>query len=164
MQCVPSSLMLLAAIFILPESPRFLVRKGKHAQARKILSYVRHLSEDSEYVSLEMEEIKEAIEKQDNPIHLRNGPGGANNTGKGTLQVWRELWWKGNRQRVCIGLSLMFAQNFTGIQGLNFYTPTIFRTIGFEGTKADLLASGILTPPFFGVFRLTARLVMEWQN
>lgn len=27
-------------------------------------------------------------------------------------------------------------------QGMNFYTPTVFRSIGFDGTKVVLLASG----------------------
>ncbi len=61
----------------------------------------------------------------------------------GRFQLWRELLWKGNRQRVLIALGLMFGQNMTGIGGINFYTPTIFRSIGFDGTKADLLASGM---------------------
>jgi hypothetical protein len=58
------------------------------------------------------------------------------------LDLFRELWWKGNRERVVIGLGLMFGQNMTGIQGVNFYTPTIFESIGFGGTKVVLLASG----------------------
>lgn len=159
MQIVPSSLMILASIFVLPESPRFLVRKGKHEQARKVLSYVRHLSTEDEYINAEMDEIEDAIERQDNPPHLtsrqeRDGHGAHEVEGKGVRQVWRELWWKGNRARMLIGLGLMFGQNMTGINGVNFYTPTIFRSIGFEGTRADLLASGVFLPPFLS--RLTA--------
>ena len=41
-----------------------------------------------------------------------------------------------------IGVALMIGQNFTGINGVNFYTPTIFKSIGFSGTKVVLLASG----------------------
>jgi MFS family permease len=137
MQIIPSALLIIAAIFILPESPRFLVKKGKKTQARKNLAWVRKLSSEHELVNREMEEIEEAIRMQDTPpptvVHRHSG---------GKLGLFKELWWKGNRERVLIGLGLMFGQNLTGIQGLNFYTPTVFRSIGFDGTKVVLLASG----------------------
>jgi MFS family permease len=140
MQIVPSTLLILAAIFILPESPRLLVKKNKKLQARKNLAWTRKLSVEHELVNQEMEEIEEAIRMQDTPpvsvVHRHSG---------GKLGLFKELWWKGNRERVLIGLGLMFGQNLTGIQGLNFYTPTVFKSIGFDGTKVVLLASGMLT-------------------
>ncbi len=109
-------------------------------QARKNLAWVRKLSPEHELVSQEMEEIEEAIRMQNTPpptvVHRHSG---------GKLGLFKELWWKGNRERVLIGLSLMFGQNLTGIQGVNFYTPTVFRSIGFDGTKVVLLASGVLS-------------------
>lgn len=137
MQIIPSSLLILASLTILPESPRFLVKKSNSAQARKVLSYVRNLSQEHEYVNLEMEEIEEAIRREENPTPL---------AGRGQGGRWgllRELGWRGNRGRVVIGVGLMIGQNFTGINGVNFYTPTIFRSIGFTGTKVVLLASGL---------------------
>lgn len=133
-QIIPSSLLILASLLILPESPRFLVKKGEEAQARKVLSFVRHLQPEHEYINLEMEEIVEAIQRQDTPLpgHERKRFG-----------LVRELTWKGNRNRVLIGLFLMFGQNLTGINGINFYTPEIFKSIGFSGTKLVLLASGM---------------------
>lgn len=133
MQMVPSSLLLLAAIFILPESPRFLVKKGNKAKARKVLSYVRHLSVEHEYINHEMEEIEFAIEMQERPTARSS---------TGRFGLLKELWWQGNRKRVIIGIGLMFGQNLTGIQGVNFYTPSIFKSIGFDGTRVVLLASG----------------------
>lgn len=135
MQMVPSALLLLAALFILPESPRFLVIKGKTSQARKVLAYVRYLSVEHEYINTEMDEIQEAIQRQSQP--LTSHPASK-------FGLFKELWWKGNRNRVFIGLGLMMGQNLTGINGVNFYTPTIFKSIGFDGTKVTLLASGLL--------------------
>jgi len=37
---------------------------------------------------------------------------------------------------------LMWSSNLTGIQGFNFYTPSIFESVGFDGTTFLLLASG----------------------
>lgn len=137
MQIVPSALLIAAAIFALPESPRFLAKRGKKVQAREVLSYVRNLSMEHEYINLEMEEIEEAIERQDSPSPLPRHE-------HSRFGLFKELWWKGNQIRVFIGLGLMFGQNWTGIQGVNFYTPTIFKSIGFSGTKVGLLASGWL--------------------
>jgi MFS family permease len=145
MQIIPSSLLLLSALFILPESPRFLVRTGKVDQARKVLSYVRHLAPDHSYINTEIEDISFAIEREERP---------SARSSEGRFALWRELWWKGNRVRICIGLGLMFGQNLTGINGVNFYTPTIFKSIGFDGTKVGLLASGLSSavslPPDLG--------------
>lgn len=139
MQMLPSSLLVLAALFVLPESPRFLVKKGKKIQARKVLGYVRNLEVGHEYINLEMEEIEDAIRRQESSS-LRSKTG--------RFSLVKELWWTGNRRRVVIGLGLMFGQNLTGINGVNFYTPTIFRSIGFDGTKVVLLASGSSPTPY----------------
>jgi hypothetical protein len=138
MQIVPSALLILVALFILPESPRLLVKKGNNLQARKNLAWIRKLDPDHELVSREIEEMEDAIRMQDTPpatvVHKHSG---------GKLGLFKELWWKGNRERVLIALGLMFGQNMTAIQGVNFYTPTVFRSIGFSGTKVVLLASGM---------------------
>jgi MFS family permease len=145
MQMVPSFLLVLAALLILPESPRFLVKKDQKNQARKVLGYVRNLDIGHEYINAEMEEIEDAIRRQENPSP-RSKPG--------RFGLVRELWWKGNRRRVVIGLGLMFGQNLTGINGINFYTPTIFRSIGFDGTKVVLLASGASSLSLFACPKL----------
>lgn len=141
MQMVPSSLLVLAALFILPESPRFLVKKGNKIQARKVLGYVRNLEVNHEYINAEMEEIEDAIQRQESASPRSK---------QGKFGIVKELWWKGNRRRVLIGLGLMLGQNATGINGINFYTPTIFRSIGFDGTKVVLLASGLFAAPLPG--------------
>ena len=70
------------------------------------------MSEEDEYINFEMEEIEEAIARQENRPLL---PG--QKRSRFGLDLFRELWWKGNRERVVIGLGLMFGQNMTGIQG-----------------------------------------------
>jgi hypothetical protein len=111
------------ALFILPESPRLLIKQGRKLQARKNLAWARKLDPSDEVVSREMEEIVEAIKMQDMPpltvVHKFGG---------GELGLLKELWWKGNRERVLIALGLMVGQNLTGIQvGLfPYYYVVIF--------------------------------------
>ena len=48
----------------------------------------------------------------------------------------------------------MWFQNFSGINALNYYSPTIIRSIGFSGTSVSLLATGI-----FGLVKAFATLI-----
>lgn len=60
---IPMSLQMLWALilgvglFLLPESPRFFVRKGQMDKARHVLARVRGQPEDSNFVELELNEI-----------------------------------------------------------------------------------------------------------
>lgn len=132
MQLIPGGLIAIAAIFVLPESPRFLIEKGQSDQARKTLAFLRNLPSDHEYVDYEVHEVEKAIERQRNSPH-----------GSGVLQLLKELLWKGNRNRLAFGLFLMWTANLSGVNGVNFYTPSIFESIGFQGTSFLLLASGM---------------------
>jgi hypothetical protein len=56
------SLLQVAFVFFLPESPRFLVSKDRHEEALKILvKFHAEGDEDSEFVKAEMAEIKTAL-------------------------------------------------------------------------------------------------------
>jgi MFS family permease len=131
MQMIPSLLLFLVATFVLPESPRFLAKRGKKAQALKTLAFIRHLPAEHEDIQGELQGIQDAIERQE-----------LSTVAASRFGLIKELGWKGNRNRVAIGLLLMFGQNLTGINAINFYTPTIFKSIGFTGTEILLLASG----------------------
>lgn len=131
MQFIPAALLLVIAIFILPESPRFLVKRGNMPKAIKTLAHIRHLPEDDENIILEIDTIQEAVQRQQ--LMQRSTT---------RFGLAKELLWKGNRNRLVIGTCLMLGQNATGINAVNFYTPTIFKSIGFDGTEVILLASG----------------------
>jgi len=143
MQLIPAGVICLAATFVLPESPRFLLEKGKTAQARKVLSFLRHLDENHEYINYEIEQVEDALRRQRQMMQ-----------GADRWQLLRELTWKGNRNRLIIGCLLMWGANVSGINAINFYTPTIFRSIGFDGTTLALLLSG-----FFALAKTLATFV-----
>jgi hypothetical protein len=52
-----------------------------------------------------------------------------------------------------LGTSLFMWQNGTGINAINYYSPTIFKSIGITGTNTGLLTTGI-----FGVLKVTSLL------
>lgn len=99
------AIMLAVGLFLLPESPRFWVKKGRLDKAMIVLARVRGQPHDSEYILHELAEIQANYEYE--------------------LQVG-EVSWLGcfgggirnrnsNARKVFIGTALQMFQQFTGI-------------------------------------------------
>lgn len=130
-QLVPSGVFLILAFFI-PESPRFLIVKGKMDKARKNLAFLRNLDEDHPYLIHEMENMCKSIE--DN----------FNETGRGLFQPLKSLFMKKKMlYRLLLSTALFMMQNGFGINAITYYSPTIFKSLGVEGSNAGLLSTGI---------------------
>lgn len=56
--------------------------------------------------------------------------------------------------RFFLGAALFFWQNTSGINAINYYSPTVFKSIGVTGTNASLLTTGI-----FGVIKTVMTFV-----
>ena len=59
---------------------------------------------------------------------------------------FKKLFQKGTRNRMGIGLALMFLQSFTGVNIITYYAPRIFETLGISGTSLKLFSTG-----FYGI-------------
>ncbi|OBT94481.1 hypothetical protein VE01_07207 [Pseudogymnoascus verrucosus] len=148
MQVIPAGLLILAVIFILPESPLFLIQRGKIGKARIILSSIRGLPAEHRYITEEIELVASSLPQQ---------PSGGKFRSINTilpLHLFRELLWRGNINRLIIGCLLMVGANTSGINGVNFYSPSIFRLIGFTSVNFLLLLSG-----FFAIAKTTGTFV-----
>ncbi|KAF2010036.1 general substrate transporter [Aaosphaeria arxii CBS 175.79] len=140
-QFIPAGLLVLTMIPMI-ESPRWLMSKGRKQEAAKALSWVRHLPEDHPWIIHELSVVENAIESE---------VAGSPRTWK---QIGRELFSAGVRGRIIISFMMMIFQNFTGINAINYYSPTIFTSIGFTGTSNGLLATGI-----FGIVKMVATML-----
>ena len=145
-QFVPAGLLLITMPIFCPESPRWLMSKGKEEKALKALSWIRNLPQDHTYVQGELGEIKAGI--------LNEREMGGASGGRSTWKVFREILAPGIRWRVAMGMLLMLLQNLTGINAINYYSPTILRLIGFTGTSVGLLATGV-----YGIVKMMTTLV-----
>ncbi|KAH7031468.1 general substrate transporter [Microdochium trichocladiopsis] len=144
-QFVPAGLLLIS-LAPMPESPRWYASKGRMAEAAKSLSWIRHLPEDHPYVLRELSVIETAITHEvEATAH-----GGRRTYG----QMARELTQKGIRNRLVIAFAMVLLQNLTGINAVNYYSPSIFQSIGYTGTSTGLLATGI-----FGIIKMFATIV-----
>ncbi|KAH8883071.1 general substrate transporter [Thozetella sp. PMI_491] len=142
-QFVPAGLLILSMIPMI-ESPRWLVSKGRMEQARKSLSWVRNLPEDHPFLVQEMSIIEMAV----------NSELESTSSDRNWRQIAKELLQKGVRGRIALGCGLVAFQNFTGINAINYYSPSIFTSIGYTGTSTGLLATGI-----FGIVKMAATIL-----
>lgn len=63
--------------------------------------------------------------------------------GSSYWQLLKELSIRGQRNRVGLGVGMMVFQNLSGINAINYYSPTIFGSLGVTGTDTALFATGI---------------------
>ncbi|GAA5861675.1 hypothetical protein JCM1840_005228 [Sporobolomyces johnsonii] len=142
-QLIPGGLFALGIPFFIKESPRWLITRNRRDEAIKNLCYIRRLSPEDAYIINEMNEIDVQVE------HDRTA------VGTGFWAPFRQVFGKGFLlRRMIITTSLFIWQNGTGINAINYYSPTFFKSIGVTGTNTSLLTTGV-----FGVIKTVLALV-----
>jgi sugar porter (SP) family MFS transporter len=135
-QALPSILQLVA-IWMVPESPRYLISRGKNEKALNILAHAHARGNvDDELVQVEYKEIREtiALEKE----FEGNG--------------WTELFkTPGNRRRLIILISLGFFSQWSGNGLVSYYMTDVLTAAGVTDAKLQLEINGILNIINFAV-------------
>ncbi|CAE6498094.1 unnamed protein product [Rhizoctonia solani] len=142
LQLIPAGLLLIAGLF-LKETPRWLFKAGREEEAIKNLSWIRNLPHDHEYVQQEIQATRSQLEREMALVRDHGFSG-----------QLRELGKPGIRNRLGIGMTIMMFQNLTGINAINYYSPTIFKSIGITGTNNGLFATGI-----YGIVKMVTTFV-----
>jgi SP family arabinose:H+ symporter-like MFS transporter len=109
------AVLLLALLYFLPPSPRWLVEKGRFDEAFAILRKIH----GSDLALSELAEIKASINQE---------------TGS-----WSELWQPGIRYALLIGLLLAFFNNWTGWSAMSSYITTLVDDSGASGHGAGIM-------------------------
>lgn len=132
MQALPAVL-LVGCMALNKESPRFLAKQDRWEEANAVLARIRNLPVTHVYVQTEIKDIADQLE------HERMLVAGAS-----VKDLLREMFTiPGNRKRVLISIGLMICQQMTGTNAINYYAPQIFTSLGLEGVKVKLFATGI---------------------
>lgn len=102
-QMIPGGLLVIMMTFAV-ESPRWLIKRGRHEQATKSLTWVRNLPGDHAYVLRELAEIRAQVESE-------SSMGQGTNTWRAQ---WNEISAKGMRNRIFYACLMKWMQNFAG--------------------------------------------------
>ncbi|KAI1400257.1 general substrate transporter [Hypoxylon fuscum] len=163
LQLFPAIILFVGMIFM-PFSPRWLVHHGREAEARKILASLRGLSADHELVEIEFLEIKAQSQFEKRTVaehfpHLSELT--AWNTFKLQFVAIKSLFQtKAMFKRVIVACVTMFFQQWTGINAVLYYAPSIFKQLGMDDTATSLLATGVVGIVMF-VFTVPAVLYID---
>ncbi len=113
--------LMFAGSFILPESPRWLMLKGRKDQAIAVLQRTLNTREE---IDAEIGEIEEAL----------HGPQGA-----GFQIIFRGYFFK----VLLVGILLQVFQQLVGINMMIYYSPTIFGYAGVKGLLAMMTVPAV---------------------
>ncbi|CAI7641798.1 unnamed protein product [Penicillium pancosmium] len=114
---IPLGVILGLGMFLFPESPRWLLLKGKEEQARRSFGIFQNLDPYSDAVTAQVQGIQQSLENE----QITN-----------TSTSWTEIYRGHNLQRTVISAFILVALAITGI---NFVGP--YATIFLEGMGID---------------------------
>jgi sugar porter (SP) family MFS transporter len=156
-------LILAIGLFLLPESPRYFVKRGKFEDARRSLAILRGQPENSEFVEAELAEIVANAEYEGKVIPSDSYFSSWANCFSGS--VWES---KSNLRRTILGTSLQMMQQWTGVNFIFYYsTPFLKSTNAISNTFLISLIFtliNVLSTPvsFWTIERFGRRPLLIW--
>lgn len=147
---VPNSMHLMFAGLILilsffaKESPRWLIKVGRHEEALTNLSQLRNLPAEHAYVSSEIIDINDQLNREREAT-----------MGTTWLGPVKELFTsKANLYRVQLSIMSQLLGQWSGANSITIYAPQYFAMMGTTGQNEKLFATAI-----FGVVKLVSSLL-----
>jgi len=141
-----SSVIQILFVWLLPESPRWLINRGRDDEAKRILAKY-HAGGDINHplVAFEYDEIKEALA-------LESEASGVN---------WLDLFrTPGNRRRMRIILGIAVFSQWSGNGLISYYLAKVLDGIGIKSSNDQTLLNGILAIYNF-IIAITASMNVE---
>ncbi|KAF2860587.1 general substrate transporter [Piedraia hortae CBS 480.64] len=138
--------------FMAVESPRWLIKVGKHDKAAKSLSKLRNLPEDHWYIQNELAEIHAQLEREQEATR-----------GSSWLGPIRELITiPANRYRLMLSVMSQLLGQWSGASSITIYAPEYFAMMGVKGQRQKLFGTAILGVVKFVSSMLCAFILIDW--
>ncbi|GAA5937010.1 hypothetical protein JCM3775_001925 [Rhodotorula graminis] len=118
-------IILAVGLFLLPDSPRYFVRKGQLDKARDTLVRLRGQAPTSQYIEVELAEIVANAEIEAAAIPTRSWYGSWRACFTGSVFDARS-----NLRRTILGTSLQMMQQWTGVNFIFYYSTAFLKSTG----------------------------------
>ncbi|KAF9047149.1 general substrate transporter [Hymenopellis radicata] len=122
MQIPPGIILFIGLQFILPDSPRWLIRHGRDEDAKAAFSQIRGDLSGAE-LHKEFDDMREQI-LYEKSIELSS---------------FKEAWEK-YRKRIIIAVIVQTATSLSGVNVIGYYQTTLYKQLGIQGQNILLLA------------------------
>ncbi|KAI5917923.1 general substrate transporter [Camillea tinctor] len=140
-QLIPAGLLFFGTFWI-RESPRWLFSANRREEAIENLCWIRQLDRNDVYIIEEIGFIDDDIERYRREV------------GSGFWKPFAAIKKREVQWRLFLGSMLFLWQNGSGINAINYYSPTVFKSLGISGTNASFLTTGI-----FGVVKTVVSFI-----
>ncbi|XP_047209577.1 proton myo-inositol cotransporter-like isoform X1 [Girardinichthys multiradiatus] len=140
---LPAVLQFFGFIF-LPESPRWLLQKGRNQEARQVLGRVR----GNQNIEEEYDSIRASIEEE------------GKEAGSGGVVILRILSYGPTRRALIVGCGLQMFQQLSGINTVMYYSATILQMAGVREVKQAIWLAAATSATNF-VFTLVGVWLVE---
>ncbi|KAI0359557.1 general substrate transporter [Trametes cingulata] len=161
----------------LPPSPRLLVQQGRVEEALRSLARLRLRTrgeiESDPLLQIELLEMQvEAALIEQTTATEAPIPNAKPGTLRAELHAWSRLFSPKLRRRTIIGVLMMFFQQWSGINALLYYGPTLMRSLGMQGDAVTLMSAGgigivqflAVLPAIVFIDRLGRRPLLRWGS
>ncbi|KAB8263124.1 general substrate transporter [Aspergillus pseudonomiae] len=158
LQLVPAIILCIGSWF-LPYSPRWLMLVGREEECLAVLARLRKEDANSPAVQYEYRSLK--VEAYADRATARSRYGTEEKTWRTeALEYKRIFTTKVTLHRVGLGAGVQAFGQWSGINAILYYAPTIFEQVGLSGGSIGLLATGIVGILMF-VFTIPGALIVD---
>ncbi|XP_062928565.1 proton myo-inositol cotransporter-like isoform X1 [Mobula hypostoma] len=123
---IPAIIQFVGFLF-LPESPRWLMQKGKTQKARRVLSRIR----ETQNIEDEYESIKNSIEEEEREA------------GEGGTVLRKMLSYPPTKRALIVGCGMQLFQQLSGINTVMYYSATILQMSGVQDDKLAIWLAAV---------------------
>ncbi|KAI0796273.1 hypothetical protein BC629DRAFT_1592504 [Irpex lacteus] len=136
------AVLLAVGSFLLPASPRLLVAHGRYTDALRALAKLRrrtpHEIDGDPLLQIELLEMRTEV-----LLIEKTTRSSVRDVGfAAELKAWSMLFTSKYIKRTMIGVLMMFFQQWSGINALLYYGPTLMAELGLQGDTITLMVSG----------------------
>ncbi|KAL6240321.1 hypothetical protein RBB50_012759 [Rhinocladiella similis] len=136
---IPLIAILLLGSVLLPESPRFLMKQDNIEKASTTLCRLRNLDITHPFLQRELSDMQIEIQLERNLLGISIGE----SKWTSVKRKFHECTERKMLHRISVGVMCQLIAQLSGINGMNYYSPLIFESLGVTGTDTGLFATGI---------------------